>query len=215
MSFVSKRLLFDRFYVFEFVPYRFALPSLGLPLSYIAGSYRLVYQELWWRRIVKVVVCHLIYGMCGWIRGTRCAVFSYCKTDACKLNDDRTNNTESICKFTAGNAHYWTRDGNVSFQVFAAVVAEMLIVWVIIRCGIISFPRYFARTRCHHIQGDWIRFWWMLKWLEEAKWGRYTISPLFPLRSCDWLHSPRPSICICRQASNVRPVVLSKTSVWT
>jgi hypothetical protein len=84
----------------------------------MAGSYRTVYQELWWRRIVKVVVCHLIYGMCGWIRGTRCAMFSYCKTDACKLNDDRTNNTESICKFTAGNAHYWTRDGDVSFLGF-------------------------------------------------------------------------------------------------
>jgi hypothetical protein len=61
----------------------------------------------------------------------------------------------------------------------------LIIVWVIIRCGIISFPRYFARKRCYHIQGDWIRFWWMLKWLEEAKWGRYTIAPLFPLRSCD------------------------------
>jgi hypothetical protein len=36
----------------------------------------------------------------------RNALFSYCKIDACKLNDDRTNSTESTYKFTAGNAQY-------------------------------------------------------------------------------------------------------------
>ena len=164
-----------------------------------------------WRTLCVTwfIVCAVEYEE----RAVLCnAPFSYCKLDACKLNDDRTNNTESTCKFTAGNAQYWTHNGNVRFQFFAAVVAEMIIAWVIVRCGIISFPRYFARTFCHYIQGDWIRFRWMLKWLEEAKWGRYTISPLFPLRSNDWLHSLRPSICICRQASNIWPVVLAKTS---
>jgi len=121
------------------------------------------------------IVCAVEYEAPAVLRSTP---FSYCKIDVCELNGDRTDNTESTCKFTARNAHYWTHNGNVSFQAFTAVVVEMIIVWVFIRCGIISFHQHFARTCCHHIQGDWIRFKWMLKWLEEAKWGRYTISSL-------------------------------------
>lgn len=111
MSFVSIRLLLDRFYVLElFVPYRFVILSLRVPLSYMAGSYWMVYQELWWRRSVKDVVCVTWFVVCAVeyeAPAVLCnAPFSYCKIDACKINGDRTNNTESTCKFTAGNAQY-------------------------------------------------------------------------------------------------------------
>jgi hypothetical protein len=77
------------------------------------GRRTVVAQECEGRASLGFIVCAVEYEaptvLCN-------APFSYCKIDACKLNGNRTNNTENTCKFTVGNAQYWKHNGNVRFQ---------------------------------------------------------------------------------------------------